>query len=506
MIYLAIILVSFSILILYKEKGDTRIFLFLLTAGWLIAVFFFIAYIQYLDERELYQNLFAKKALIISLLPNSHIALLGSGDTIITVMNFGIVLFIYAALCFPLSFLRPVRGNLPLYLGLAVPQLLEFFIYSPWVFEHVYRAVFVTSGSPRISFPDFYAIDENVQLATNLINRAYIGVGFAMMIYNYFITPRIKYFRSYYFLITSGYTSILLLFITFLWWAPKRLISLTTAENSMHFLPVSILVEGKIIEHYPHIMLVSFVTLLFALYRFNRLYYSLQSIRTNIFRSFDVTNSGIRFYNHMIKNFAMAILVDAESMKSKSGDAPAAGSHADRIISNAKELLTTLNGIQSKFSVTSLNISAWDVADIVRRALDQLKLEDVSVTVHADPEPLLVLLDPQHMKEVFINVINNSLQAMTQEPRSLTIEIARNKSWGTISISDTGCGIDKDNLDKIFIPFFSTGNRQENWGLGLTYCYRVIMAHQGRIFVDSEAGKGTTTRILLPLADTPARQ
>ncbi len=499
MIYLAIILIAFSIFILYKEKGDTRIFLFLLTAGWIISVFCFIAYIQYLDQRELYQNLFAKKVLITKLLPTFPIGLFGTADKIITVMNFGIVIFIYSALCFPLSFLKPLRKNTALYVLLAIPQFLQFFIYSPWVYEYVYRAMFVSPYQGIISFADFYAIDESIHVVTSIVNHAYIAFGFVMMIYNYFGTPKIKYFRSYYFLIASGYTSIILMFITFLWWSPKRLISLTTAENSMHFFPVSILVEGNIIEFYPHAMLVSFITLLLALYRFNHLYFSLHNVRTNIFRSFDITNSGIRFYNHMIKNFAMAVLVDAESLKRKIEDGSSATAHADRIIHNSKELLTTLNGIQSKFAVTSLNLSASNIKEIMERVLDPLKQEEISVRYSADDAPLMVLLDPQHMKEVFTNILNNSIQAMENAPRLLTVEIHRNKGWADISISDNGRGIEKQNLDKIFIPFYSTGNRQENWGLGLSYCYRVIMAHQGRIFVDSEPGKGTTVKILLPL-------
>ncbi len=499
MIYLAIILIAFSIFILYKEKGDTRIFLFLLTAGWIISVFCFIAYIQYLDQRELYQNLFAKKVLITKLLPTFPIGLFGTADKIITAMNFGIVIFIYSALCFPLSFLKPLRKNMALYGVLAIPQFLQFFIYSPWAYEYVYRAVFVSPYQDIISFADFYSIDENIHMVTSVVNHSYIAFGCMMMIYNYFGTPKIKYFRSYYFLIASGYTSIILMFITFLWWSPKRLISLTTAENSMHFFPVSILVEGNIIEYYPHIMLVSFITLLLALYRFNHLYFSLHNVRTNIFRSFDITNSGIRFYNHMIKNFAMAVLVDAESLKRKIEDAPSAIAHADRIIHNSKELLTTLNGIQSKFAVTSLNLSASNIKEIIERSLDQLKQDEITVRYSADDSPLMVLLDPQHMKEVFTNILNNSIQAMENDPRILTVEIHKNKSWADISISDNGRGIEKQNLDKIFMPFYSTGNRQENWGLGLSYCYRVIMAHQGRIFVDSEPGKGTTIKILLPL-------
>jgi signal transduction histidine kinase len=501
MIYLAIILIALSIVILCKEKGDTRIFLFLLTASWIISVFCFIAYTQYLDQNYLYQSLLAGKMPITKLLPSFLIGLFGKADKIITAMNFGIVIFIYSALCFPLSFLKPLRKNRSLYIFLAIPPLLQFFIYSPWIYEYVYRLLFVSPYRGAVSFADFYGIDEKIHVATGAVNHGYVALGFVMMLYNYFRTSKIRYFRSYYLLIASGYTSIILLFITFLWWAPKRMVSLTTAENSMHFFPVSILVEGNIIELYPPIMLLSFMMLLLALYRFNHLYFSMHSIRTNIFRSFDITNSGIRFYNHMVKNFAMAVLVDAESLKRKIGDESAAASHAERIIRSSKELLTTLNGIRSKFSVTLLNLCVSDVNEIMERALDQVKRENVLLRYSADGSPFMVLLDPQHMKEVFVNILNNALQSMENEPRILMVEIRRNNAWADISISDNGRGIEKQNLDKIFIPFYSTDNRQENWGLGLSYCYRVIMAHQGRIFIDSEPGKGTTVKILLPFSE-----
>lgn len=501
MVYLAIILITFSIFIIYKEQGDTRYFLFLLTAGWIISVLFFIVYVQFLDQQELYQNLFFKKVLIIKLLPKFTIEPLGNAETIITTMNIGIVTFIYSALCFPLSFILPLQNNKKIYTLLAVPQLLQAIIYSPGAFIIAYKVLFSNSSYNIIGFPAFYSIEENIDLVTNIVNRLYIASGFSILIYNYFRAPKIKYFRSYYFLITSGYTSIILLFITFLWWAPKRLISLTTANDSLHFLPVSVLVEGNIIGYYPHIMLISFITLLLALYRFNHLYFTSQSVRTNIYRSFDITNSGIRFYNHMVKNFAMAVLVDAESLKTKAAENSATTPHADRIIKNANELLETVNGIQSKFSVNSLNLSVTNIKEVIGRSLDLIRLEDITLRYLADEHPLPVLLDAQHMKEVFVNILNNSIQALQQDPRTITIEVQKNKAWVNISISDTGCGIEKENLDKIFIPFFSTANRQENWGLGLSYCYRVIMAHQGRIYVDSESGKGTTVKILLPLSD-----
>ena len=68
-------------------------------------------------------------------------------------------------------------------------------------------------------------------------------------------------------------------------------------------------------------------------------------------------------------------------------------------------------------------------------------------------------------------------EASVPEGTAWRIDVVEDKEKGTLSISDNGRGIEKENLDKIFIPFFSTENRRENWGLGLSYCYRVIMAH-----------------------------
>jgi signal transduction histidine kinase len=66
-----------------------------------------------------------------------------------------------------------------------------------------------------------------------------------------------------------------------------------------------------------------------------------------------------------------------------------------------------------------------------------------------------------------------------------------------IRISDTGVGIPADQLDKIFDPFFTT--KREGTGLGLSVCHGIIHLHEGEIDVQSEAGKGTTVSVRLPL-------
>jgi signal transduction histidine kinase len=420
-------------------------------------------------------------------------------------MNFGILLFIYSSLCFSLSFIKPLRSNTRVYILLAVPPVLQFLFYCPWLYEGVYRVVFSGALRGTMSFQAFYNLDDFLHSATSMVNYMYLLFGLGFMIYHYFKTPKLKYFRSYFLFIFSGYLTIILLFIIFLWWSPKRLISLTTAADSMHILPVSILIEGRMLAYYPYVMLISFVTLLFSLYRFNHLYFDLKNMRNIIVRSFDISNTGIRFFNHMVKNYAMAALIDAETLRSRMPEDPALLPYADRIINTSQDLLRTLNGIQSKISVASLNLSLSNVKEIMDGALALVNLETVTLKYRADEPPPYALLDLGHMKEVFVNILNNAIQAMGPDTRVLTVEIRRDKAWVDISISDTGEGIEKQNLHKIFIPFYSTKNRRDNWGLGLTYCYRIVMAHRGKLYVDSEPGRGTSVKILIPLIEEEQR-
>jgi two-component system NtrC family sensor kinase len=113
--------------------------------------------------------------------------------------------------------------------------------------------------------------------------------------------------------------------------------------------------------------------------------------------------------------------------------------------------------------------------------------------------PVIVNMDPNEMKQVFINIINNALQAMPQggDLRIRLHPVGEREAM--IEFADTGVGISPENLQKIFEPFFSTKEDRDGTGLGLSISYRIVQHHGGRIDVESEPGKGTIFRIILPL-------
>ncbi|MCK7522496.1 MAG: ATP-binding protein [Ignavibacteriales bacterium] len=96
------------------------------------------------------------------------------------------------------------------------------------------------------------------------------------------------------------------------------------------------------------------------------------------------------------------------------------------------------------------------------------------------------------LKQVFINVIKNACEAMSEsEKKELTINISSDQNNFIIEISDTGNGIPKENHSKVFTPFFTTKNIGKGTGLGLAISYGIIKMHKGNITFTTEIGKGT---------------
>lgn len=111
--------------------------------------------------------------------------------------------------------------------------------------------------------------------------------------------------------------------------------------------------------------------------------------------------------------------------------------------------------------------------------------------------------DEDQLKQVFINVINNACEAMSEsEKKELSINISSDQNNFIVEISDTGNGIPKDNQNKVFTPFFTTKNIGKGTGLGLAISYGIIKMHKGNITFATETGKGTTFKITLPKKQT----
>ncbi|MBF8258343.1 MAG: histidine kinase [Actinobacteria bacterium] len=129
---------------------------------------------------------------------------------------------------------------------------------------------------------------------------------------------------------------------------------------------------------------------------------------------------------------------------------------------------------------------------------NKLRLNNIEVVNDMRLLPEL-LADPAHMKQVFINIMVNACEAM-EGGGTLTInsEFSEEENTATVSIRDTGIGIDRENLERIFDPFFSM--KEKGTGLGLSVVGGIVARHGGRVDIDSMPGQGTSIRVTLPIS------
>lgn len=133
---------------------------------------------------------------------------------------------------------------------------------------------------------------------------------------------------------------------------------------------------------------------------------------------------------------------------------------------------------------------------LMKEALSLVKVpSNIQVLCDARNEPK-IMVDVEKTKRVFVNIIKNAIDAMPRGGK-LTITSREKDGKSEVAFADTGIGMSKDILKKIWTPFFTT--KAKGMGLGLPICKRIIEAHEGNISVESAAGKGTTFTVTFPI-------
>ena len=128
------------------------------------------------------------------------------------------------------------------------------------------------------------------------------------------------------------------------------------------------------------------------------------------------------------------------------------------------------------------------------------------IVLELDPEVPPVSASATEMQQVILNLINNALDAMEKTGGTITITTRRLNEMVEIHFADTGEGIPKANLPRIFDPFYTTKPAGKGTGLGLSICYTIIKNMGGDISVSSQVGVGTTFTVRLPAGSASAQR
>lgn len=230
-----------------------------------------------------------------------------------------------------------------------------------------------------------------------------------------------------------------------------------------------------------------------------------QMVRAETMAALGTLSSGI---SHELSTPLSVILNMTQLMKQEVKDDPAllkdmevVEYEANQAIKVTRSLLGFARSAKSRKERIDVNRVLEDLCKILEF---QPAAKSVKLNTRLDPDPRLICADSGQVRQVFLNIILNAIQAMPAGGE-LAISTGRAMSEGTegmeIAIRDTGVGIPKEDIADIFQPFFTT--KEEGTGLGLAISFGIIKAHNGDIEVTSEVGKGTTFRIFLPEGTCP---
>jgi signal transduction histidine kinase len=165
----------------------------------------------------------------------------------------------------------------------------------------------------------------------------------------------------------------------------------------------------------------------------------------------------------------------------------------DRLNRIVQEFLDFARPKQPEFQPADLNEVIESVLTLVAQ---EARKANVKVEKRLDPSIGKRSLDTGLLKQAFLNLVLNAIQAMPAGG-ALAVESALRNNVVEVKVSDTGTGIAEENLKKLFSPFFTT--KKNGTGLGLAITYRIVRNHKGDIDVESGPGKGTTFTVRIPV-------
>src|SRR5512136_461966 len=145
----------------------------------------------------------------------------------------------------------------------------------------------------------------------------------------------------------------------------------------------------------------------------------------------------------------------------------------------------------------------WDIHTLIEQTVtlveNQARFQNIKINKEFKANMPLLFIDADQIQQVFMNILINAADAMIGDGGILTIKTNLKDGIAEVSFTDTGSGMSKETLSKLFAPFFTTKETGKGTGLGLAISYGIIQSHNGDIDVESEVGKGSTFRIKLPI-------
>jgi two-component system NtrC family sensor kinase len=212
---------------------------------------------------------------------------------------------------------------------------------------------------------------------------------------------------------------------------------------------------------------------------------------------------------HEVKNPLAIIVQGVEYLRTSADSDVHITDILERIKKSAFRADSIIKGLLSFTRQMPIQTEQVEIPSVIEETLSfidhQLKLKHIKLVKQFSPGLPKVTVDSNQIKQVFLNLLLNSIDAINDRG-TITISAekvssAPGESHLQITLADTGCGIPKDIIEKVFDPFYTTKDSSGNAGLGLSIAKGIIDKHRGTVKIESESEGGTCVIIALPASD-----
>ncbi len=220
---------------------------------------------------------------------------------------------------------------------------------------------------------------------------------------------------------------------------------------------------------------------------------------------------------HDFNNILTAVVGYGEMLRARLEGDGKLRNYASEILTAADRAANLTKGLLAfsrKQVIAPKAVDLNEVVNEIEKLLKRVIGEEIELNISLSATPLIVLADSGQIEQVIVNLVTNARDALSGEGvikiRTDRITLQGNMSlpslkpgdYAIMTVSDSGCGMDEEMLQRIFEPFFTTKSTGKGTGLGLSIVYGIIQQHNGEIVVYSEPGMGTTFKIYLNLINS----
>lgn len=209
---------------------------------------------------------------------------------------------------------------------------------------------------------------------------------------------------------------------------------------------------------------------------------------------------------HELNNPLGTILLYTHLLQRKITDRDDLSHDLNLLVEEAKRCKKIVGGLLDFARQNRVRMEALNVGELIRHILDtsfqvpRLAEKGIEVICEDGQPDVMADIDRDQITQVMVNLIKNAIESMEGKGGQLQIKIKEAADTGRIhiTVADQGCGIQAEDRERIFQPFFTTKSIGKGVGLGLPICYGIVKMHRGTIWYDSVVGSGTQFHIELP--------